>query len=54
MEKEVSELKSEMGHIKRTVDSRMGALETQFKKSEEIRKEDPPGKKEEFLKRRAM
>lgn len=25
-----------------------------FKKSEEIRKEDPPGKKEELIKRRAM
>ena len=43
MEKEVSGLKS-----------RMSALETHFKKSEEIRKEDPPEKKEAFIKRRAM
>ncbi|MDY6792854.1 MAG: hypothetical protein SWH54_16440 [Thermodesulfobacteriota bacterium] len=42
-EREVSKLKS-----------RITAIEERQKKSEEIRKEDPPEKKEEFLKRRAM
>jgi len=50
MEREVSELKSEVINIKRTV----GALKAQLKKSEKIRKEDPPEKKEEFLKRRVI
>jgi len=36
------------------MDSRVGALETKFKRSEEIRKDDPLEIKEKFLKRRAM
>ena len=54
MEKEVSELKSEVSYIKRTMNSKIAALEEHRKGSGKIRREDPPGKKEEFLKKRAM
>ncbi|MDY6791547.1 MAG: hypothetical protein SWH54_09785 [Thermodesulfobacteriota bacterium] len=53
-EKKISELKTEVDHIKQIIKSRVGAIETKLKKSEEIRKEDSPEEKEKFLLKRAM